>query len=139
LESSCVQIKATGLVSKALSPDSRVKRVNRWRKLKPRAIFLEQSGVPPSAVTLTRKAILEELGQGWMRLNWNPEAVGRDFPETIDGRGMTWAEGRNKLAHEALKLDYEYLVFLDDDIRLSKPVGSSWAQLRDESTESAWI
>jgi len=86
-------------------------------------VLLEQSGTAPSDLSLERRASCEELGISYFRLNWNPAVWELEDSETLLRDRLTWSEGRSALFAVAQKADFDYLIFMDDDVRLGRPGG----------------
>lgn len=78
--------------------------------------ILEQSGVTPTRVARNRAWACSELGIGYARLSWNPNAWVDDELATLRVANVTHGEGRSILAEWAIGKGFDYLVFVDDDL-----------------------
>jgi len=82
--------------------------------------LLEQSGTVPDNLTRVRRAACSRVGWGFHRLNWNQATWLNEHEATIRQANVTWSEGRSRLYESASPDDYDYYVFIDDDISFHK-------------------
>lgn len=76
---------------------------------------LEQSGRIGDLETRQKKEIFQTSFSSFYRLNW----AGKNDPDAdIIAQNLTWSEGRS-LLYEIVPKDFEYYIFIDDDIVFS--------------------
>lgn len=83
-----------------------------------RICLLEQSGLEPDDLTRAKHLAANDLGFGYVRLNWNSKLWDRESPGVLRFDSVTWAEGRSLLYEHARRLSFDYFLFMDDDVDL---------------------
>lgn len=74
--------------------------------------ILEQGGNTNEALTLKKKKMFNTEFSDFYRLNWRDENDPNAF---IVAKGVSWSEGRS-LLYEKVPENYEYYIFIDDDV-----------------------
>jgi hypothetical protein len=87
--------------------------------LKKSFCILEQGKIINEPCTLEKKKMFTTEFSDFYRLNWATEDDPNAF---ITARGVTWSEGRS-LLYEKVPKDYEYYIFIDDDVTFEADIG----------------
>jgi hypothetical protein len=74
--------------------------------------ILEQGNLINEPCTLKKREMFTTDFSDFYRLNWGTE---KDPNAFIHAKGVTWSEGRS-LLYEKVPKDYEYYIFIDDDV-----------------------
>lgn len=74
--------------------------------------ILEQGGGIGAALTEKKKRLFNTPFSGFYRLNWKTT---EDPDAFIKRKGIVWSEGRS-LLYDQVPKDYEYYIFIDDDV-----------------------
>lgn len=74
--------------------------------------ILEQGKIVNEPATLEKRKMFTTDFSDFYRLNWG---TGEDPNAFITAQGITWSEGRS-LLYKKVPKDYEYYIFIDDDV-----------------------
>lgn len=97
-----------------------------------RVAWLEQAGVSPEEEDELKHQQIKLAGFHLFRLNWADPSFVKDSAATIWQSGVTWAEGRNILFESARVQNYDYYIFVDDDLRLISDENRPYEELLEK-------
>lgn len=90
--------------------------------------ILDQGGTINDPLTLKKKDLFNTEFSDFYRLNWK---LDNDPNATITQKNILWSEGRS-LLYEKIPKDYDYYIFVDDDVDFYSPTGLNIAEtMRD--------